>query len=384
MDFKLTEAQLMLKNAAREFAEGEFVPEYGRKCDAEHIYPRELIKKAAEHGFIGLSYPEEYGGQGLGWFELILVCEEFCRVDSTLAMPIMSSAFGTEQILLFGTEEQKRKYLPKITGGEWVSCGAYTEPDAGSDAAGIMTTAVKVGDEYVINGTKTFISNASVAYFAAVSCVTDKNAPKYRNMSIIVVDDLQNRKGVAITDLGRKMGVNSSITCEVTFDDCRVPLSNLIGKEGEGFKQEMTFFDTTRVYVGGMSIGMAQGAFEKALSYIKIRKQFGQPIAAFQANQFKIAEMATKIEAARCLTYKAACLMDEGDPDVILSSMAKWFSARVAVEVCDEAIQLHGGYGYMHDYDVERYYRDAKIQEIYEGTREIEKYTIARAIIGKL
>jgi len=384
MDFKLTETQAMLKNAAREFAEGEFDPKYGRKCDEEHIYPRELIKKAAEHGFIGLSYPVEYGGQGLGWFDLVLVCEEFCRVDSTLAMPVMSCAFGTEQVLLFGTEEQKRKYLPKITSGEWVSCGAYTEPDAGSDAAGIITTAAKVGDEYVINGTKTFISNASVANFGAVTCITDKNAPKYRNISIIVVDDLQNRKDVAITDLGRKMGINSSITCEVTFNDCRVPLSNLVGKEGEGFIQAMTFFDTTRVYVGAMSVGMAQGAFEKALAYIKTRKQFGQPIAAFQATQFKIAELATKLEAARGLTYKAACLMDEGKPDVILSSMAKWFSARVAVEVCDEAIQMHGGYGYMHDYDVERYYRDAKIQEIYEGTKEIEKHTIARAIIGKL
>jgi len=384
MDFKLTETQLMLRNAAREFAEGEFDPKYGRKCDEEHIYPRELIRKTAEHGFICLSYPVEYGGQGLGWVELILVCEEFCRVDSTLAMPIMSSGFGTEQVLLFGTEEQKNKFLPKITSAEWISCGAYTEPDAGSDAAGITTTAAKVGDEYVINGTKTFISNASVAYFAAVTCVTDKNAPKYRNMSVILVDDLQNRKGVAISDLGRKMGINSSLTCEVTFDDCRVPVSNLVGKEGEGFRQAMSFFDTTRVYVGGMSIGIAQGAFEKALTYVKSRKQFGQPIAAFQATQFKIAEMATKIEAARNLTYKAASLVDEGEPDTILSSMAKWFSARVAVEVCDEAVQLHGGYGYMQDYDVERYYRDAKIQEIYEGTREIEKHTIARAIIGKL
>ncbi|MDY7019007.1 MAG: acyl-CoA dehydrogenase family protein [Chloroflexota bacterium] len=384
MDFKLTETQTMLKNAAREFAEGEFDPQYGRKCDEEHIYPRELIKKAAEHGFIALSYPEEYGGQGLGWFDLALVCEEFCRADSTLAMPIMSSSFGSEQILLFGTKEQKKKYLPKIASGEWISCGAYTEPDAGSDAAGIMTTAEKAGDEYVINGTKTFISNASVAEFAAATCVTDKNAPKFRNMSVILVDDLQNRKGVSITDLGRKMGINSSLTCELTFNDCRVPASNLIGKEGEGFFQAMTFFDTTRVYVGAMSIGIAQGAFEKALAYVKVRKQFGQPIAAFQVTQFKIAEMATKIEAARNLVYKAACLIDEGKPDVILASMAKWFSARVAVEVCDEVIQLHGGYGYMHDYDVERYYRDAKIQEIYEGTKEIEKHTIARAVIGKL
>jgi alkylation response protein AidB-like acyl-CoA dehydrogenase len=314
----------------------------------------------------------------------MLVCEEFSRVDSTLAMPILSSSFGSEQVLLFGTEEQKRKYLPKVASGEWISSGAYTEPDAGSDAAGIITTAEKSGDEFVINGTKTFISNASVANVAAVSCITDKNARKYRNMSIILVDDLQNRRGVAITDLGRKMGINSSLTCELAFNDCRVPISNLVGKEGEGFRQAMAFFDTTRVYVGAMSVGIAQGAFEKTLEYIKTRKQFGQPIAAFEVSQFKIAEMATKIEASRNLISKAACLMDEGEPDLILSSMAKWFASTVAVEVCDEAIQLHGGYGYMCDYDVERYYRNAKIQEIYEGTKEIEKYTIARGIIGRL
>jgi Acyl-CoA dehydrogenases len=374
----------MIKNAAREFAEGEFEPKYARKCDEEHIYPRELIKKAAEHGFIGINYPIEYGGQGLGWMDEVLIREEFARIDSTLALPVLSSSFGTEQVLLFGTEEQKKRYLPHVISGDWISCGAYTEPDAGSDAASIITTAEKVGDEFVLNGTKTFITNASVAYFGAVSCITDKNAPKYRNMSIILVDDLQNRKGVAISDLGRKMGINSSLTCELTFNDCRVPASNLVGKEGAGFRQEMTFFDTTRVGVGAMSVGIAQGAYEKALAYIKTRKQFGQPIAAFEVTQFKIAEMATKIEAARNLVYKAACLMDEGNTDLILASMAKWFAARIAVEVCDEAIQLHGGYGYMHDYDVERYYRDAKIQEIYEGTKEIEKYTIARGVIGKL
>ncbi|TET40050.1 MAG: acyl-CoA dehydrogenase [Dehalococcoidia bacterium] len=384
MDFELTEAQKMLRDGAREFARGEFSAEYARKCDEEHIYPRELVKKAGEHGFVGAIFPEEYGGQGLGWFDVALICEEFCKADSTLSAPVLSSGFGTEQIYLFGSEEQKRKYMPKIATAEWISCGAYTEPEAGSDAAAIRTTAERQGDEFVINGTKTFVTNAGVADFGAISCVTDKNAPRYRNMSIILVDDLQNRKDVQISDLGRKMGINASLTGEIAFTDCRVPVSNLVGKESNGFMQAMTFFDVTRITVAAMSTGIALGAYERTLVYIRQRKQFGQAIGAFQATQFKIAEMATKIEAARNLVYKAAWFIDKGQPDVILSSMAKWFAARIAVEVCDEAIQLHGGYGYMCDFDVERFYRDAKIQEIYEGTKEIEKYTMGRAIIGKL
>jgi acyl-CoA dehydrogenase len=384
VDFELTEAQEMLRQGAREFAQGEFNAEYARQCDEEHIFPRELVRKAAEHGFVGSIFPEEYGGQGLGALEFALICEAFCKADSTLATPILSSSFGTEQIHLFGSEEQKKKYMPKITAGEWISCGAYTEPEAGSDAAGIRTIAERQGDEFVINGTKTFITNASIADFGAISCVTDKNAPRYRNMSIILVDDLQDRKDVQITDLGRKMGINSSLTGEMAFTDCRVPTSNIIGKEGNGFMQAMTFFDVTRIMVAAESLGIAQGAYDRALAYVRERKQFGQPIAAFQATQFKIAEMATKIEAARNLVYKAAWFTDKGHPDVVLSAMGKWFAARIAVEVCDEAIQLHGGYGYMCDFDVERFYRDAKIQEIYEGTKEIEKHTIARAIIGKL
>jgi alkylation response protein AidB-like acyl-CoA dehydrogenase len=384
MDFELTGEEKDVKNAAREFAEGEFDAEYARRCDEEHIYPRELIKKAAKEGFIGMNFPEEYGGQGLGMLDICLVAEEFFRVDSTLAIPVFTSGFGTEQVQLFGDGEQKKKYMPKIASGEWISCGAYTEPDAGSDAASITTTAEKDDDEFVLNGTKTFISNALVANFGAVSCVTDKDAPRFHNISIILVDNLQSRKDVKISDLGRKMGINSSITCEVSFDNCRVPLSNLVGKEGNGFSQAMTFFDVTRVEVGAMSLGIAQGTYERALKYIKERKQFGRSIAAFEVTQFKIAEMATKIEASRNLVYKAAWIIDKGKPDLVLSSMAKWYPSKVAVEVCDEAIQLHGGYGYMADYDIERFYRNAKIQEIYEGTKEIEKYTMARAIIGKL
>ncbi|VUT24094.1 MAG: putative acyl-CoA dehydrogenase [Candidatus Methanolliviera sp. GoM_oil] len=384
MDFELTEEQQDIKNAAKEFAEGEFDLEYARKCDEEHIYPRELVRKAAKEGFVAIQFPEEYGGQGVGMLDKCLVGEQFAIVDSTLTLPTLASDFGSEQIWLFGTDEQKEKYLPKIAAGESISCGMYTEPDAGSDAASYKTTAEKDGDDYVINGTKTFITNALQADVGAIAVITDEEAPKFSNMSVIWIDDLQEHEGIKISDLGRKMGINSTSTCEIAFDNCRVPQSNLVGEEGMGFLQMMQFFDTTRVPVGAMSVGMAQGAYEKALAYSKERKVFGMPVAKFEVTMFKLAEIATKIEAARNLVYKAAWKIDNGTPDAALSSMAKWYGAKVGVDVCDEAIQIHGGYGYMADYDVERWYRNAKIQEIYEGTKEIEKYTIAREIIGRI
>jgi alkylation response protein AidB-like acyl-CoA dehydrogenase len=384
LDFRLTEEQQDIKNAAKEFAEGEFDIEYARKCDEEHIYPRELVRKAAKEGFIGMAFPEEFGGQGLGVLETSLVGEEFARVDSSLSLPILAATFGSEQILLFGSDEQKEKYLTKIAAGDYISCGMYTEPDAGSDAASYKTTAIKDGDDYVINGTKTFITNGGVANGGALCAVTDPDAPKFSNMSVIWIDDMQNKEGITISDLGRKMGINSTSTCEIAFDNCRVPQSNLVGDEGMGFMQAMMFFDTTRVGVGAMSVGMAQGAFDKALDYARQRKAFGIPIAKFEVTMFKFAEMATYIEAARNLVYKAAWLTDNDQPDPTLSSMAKWYAAKVGVYVCDEAIQIHGGYGYMAEYDVERWYRNAKIQEIYEGTKEIEKYTIGREIVGRI
>jgi len=366
MDFELTEEQQDIKNAAKEFAKGEFDAEYARRCDLEHIYPRELVKKAAENGFVGMQFPEKYGGGGLGTMDVCIAYEELCKVDSTLAEPITSATFGCDQIALFGTEEQKEKYLPRVCVGDWISCGMYTEPDAGSDVASYKATAEKDGDDYVINGTKTFITNAGVADFGVMAAVTDKDAPRYKNMSIILIDDLQNKEGVKISDLGRKMGINSSSTCEVAFDNCRVPQSNLVGREGNGFYQAMTFFDITRVPVAAIALGNAEGAYEKALAYAKERKAFGIPIAKFEVTMFKFAEMATKLEAAKNLIYKAASKIDAGNPDLILSSMAKWYAGQIAVEICDEAIQIHGGYGYMADYDVERFYRDAKIKEIYE------------------
>jgi len=384
MDFRLTEEQQDIKNAAKEFAEKEFDLEYARKCDAEHIYPKELVKKVAENGFIGIYIPEEYGGGGLGQLEKVLVLEEFFRVDSTLAEPIANADFGCEQIMLYGSEEQKSKYLAKVASGEWTSSALYTEPDAGSDLASVRVSAKKDGGNWVINGTKTFATNAEYASFGLVLCRTEEESVGPKGTSMIIVDDFQGRNDISISSVGDKMGIRASSTCEVAFDNCTVPIGNLIGKEGNGFMQAMNFFDVTRVIVAAQAVGNAQGAYEKALDYVRKRRQFGVPIGTFEAIQFKIAEMATKLEAARNLVYKSAWKVDIGEPDLTLSSMAKWYASRISKEVCDDAIQLHGGYGYMAEYDVERAYRNTRIREIYEGTTEIQKYTIGRALIGKL
>jgi alkylation response protein AidB-like acyl-CoA dehydrogenase len=290
--------------------------------------------------------------------------------------------FASEIIKWNGSEEQKQKYLPKVTSGEWVSSGAFTEPDHGSDITRMSTTAQKVGGEYVINGTKTFITNGEMADFAIVLCQTDPDAkPTYRGQSTILVD----KDGFKAVTVGDKMGVKMTKTSELSFDDTRVPLANLLGQENRGFYQTLEFFDESRIEIAAQALGTAQGAFDRALDYAKQREQFGRKLAQFQVTQHKLADMATKIEAARLLTYKAAWNYDQArriDPK--LTSMAKMYAARVAVEVTEEAVQILGGYGYITEYEVERFYRDARITEIYEGTREVQKNTIASILIGKL
>ena len=307
--------------------------------------------------------------------------EEFCRRDSSIGAALMLADFASENILRFGDDAQKEKYLPPVTEGRTLSGGAITEPDHGSDITSLSTTAVREGDEWVINGTKTFITNAGLAGHYVVICQTNTEA-RHRGQSMIVVPG--DADGLDITDVGQKMGIRMIPTGELSFKNVRVPAENLVGKEDRGFYQILEFFDESRVETAAQALGTAQGAFDRALDYTKGREQFGQKIAQLQASQHKIAEMATKLEAARLITYKAAWNFDQGRIDPSLTSMAKWYAARIAVEVCDEAIQLHGGYGYIAEFDVERYYRDAKITEIYEGTKEIQKNTIASAIIGKL
>ncbi len=314
--------------------------------------------------------------------EQCLVVEEFWRVDPGIGQELTSVTFGSEVLILFGTEEQKKKWLSPLFTGKSIMGFAITEPDAGSDTASATTSAVLDGDEYVINGSKTMISNGTKANFLPVFCLTNPDAKsKTDRHSIIIVET--DRKGFQADPMHGKLGIRASDTASVYFNDVRVPRENLVGTEGKGFLQLMKFFDHSRVYNGGHGVGLSQGALDLAIKHVKSRRQFGKPLSSFQATQFKIAEMATKVEMARNAVYKAAWLLDQGRPDNTLTAMAKLFACRVAVEVVDEALQLHGGYGYFNDYDIERFYRAAKVLEIYEGTKEVEKMVIARHILGK-
>ena len=384
MDFALSREQKEIRKAVREFVKGEFKKEVIEELIEKHEYPEKIWKKAAELGFIGIHFPEKYSGMGLGCLENILVAEELARGDSTVGTCLLIADFASEIILHFGSDEQKEKWLPKVAEGECLSCGAFTEPDHGSDITSVATTAVKDGDAWVINGAKIFITNSGpLAGFYCVLCQTDPDAsPLYRGLSLILVE--ADNPGVSTQDVGKKMGITLSYTAEVVFKDVRVPQSNLIGKENKGFYQLLEFFDESRILVAAQALGTAQGAFDRALAYVKQREQFGKKIAQFQITQHKLADMATKIETARLIVYKAAWNFDQGQIDPKLTSMAKMYAARTAVEVSDEAIQLMGGYGYMQEYEVERFYRDAKITEIYEGTKEIQKNTIAGALLGKI
>jgi alkylation response protein AidB-like acyl-CoA dehydrogenase len=381
MHFELTKAQRDIQKAAFEFAKGEFDKELALELEMKHEFPTEIWQKACEEGFVGLHFPEEYGGSEYGCLENALVVEEFCRRDSGIGAAMMIADFATENILRYGTDEQKARFLTPVAEGKGISGGAITEPDHGSDITSMNTTAVRDGDEYVINGVKTFITNAGIATYYITLCQTDAEA-RHKGQSMIVIE--ADRPGVEIASVGDKMGLRMIPTGEVSFKDVRVPVSNLIGKEGKGFYQVLEFFDESRIEVAAQGVGNAQGAFDRALAYVKGREQFGQKIAMFQATQHKLADMATKIETARLLVYKAAWQVDQGKMDPKVTAMAKYWAGRVAVEVCDEAIQLLGGYGYMTEFEVERFYRDSKIVEIYEGTKEIQKNTIASYTIGKI
>ena len=382
MDFELTSRQKQIRLAAREFAEGEF-PEIAREYDRREEFPRDLWKKACELGFIGLFIKKEYGGLGLGFLEFAMVMEEFWRVDPGCGN-ILLTAFGSELIQLYGTEEQKKRYLPPLTKGKAIMGTAITEPDAGSDILSILTLARRDGDSYVINGSKQFITNGSIANYLAVFCQVHPEAEsRLKRFGVLIVET--DRPGFSALKITGKMGIRASDTAEIRFNEVRVPKENLIGaREGEGFSQIMQLFNINRVIAASQGVGVAQGALDKAVQYVKKRKQFGQPLGAFQAVQFKIAEMATWVEAARNLCYQAGWMLDHGKVDPKLISIAKYLAGEVGVKVANDALQLHGGYGYIADYDIERFYRDAKIVEIYEGTKEIEKNTIARELLGKM
>jgi alkylation response protein AidB-like acyl-CoA dehydrogenase len=382
MDFELSKEHKDIQKAAREFALGEF-RDVAREFDLNETHPAKIVKKARELDLIGLFIPEAYGGPGFGFLEMAMVLEEFWKVDPGIAQELCSITFGAEELLLFGTEEQKKKWLPPLFSGDAIMGFAITEPDAGSDTAAAATTAVLEGDEYVINGSKVMIGNGTVGTFMLVYCLTNPDVErKTARHSIIIVET--DREGYKADPMHGKMGLRASDTAAIYFNNVRVPKENLVGAEGNGFIQLMKFFDHSRAYVAAHGVGLAQGALNMAVKHVKGRKQFGRPIGSFQATQFKIAEMATKIEIARNTVYKSAWLLDNGTPDTTLTAMAKLYACHVAVEVVDEALQMHGGYGYFDDYDIERFYRAAKVLEIYEGTKEVEKIVIAREILGKL
>ena len=381
MDFELSKAQKDIQKAARDFAKGEFDKEIAAELEAKHEFPFDIWRKAGELGFIGLYYPEAYGGQDYGVLENVLVVEEFCRRDSSIGSALMSCDFASELVLRHGTDEQKQLYLPPIAYAESIFGGAFTEPDHGSDITRMATTAVRDGDDWVINGVKTFITNGGIAHHYVVLCQTDDEAG-YKGQSMVMVP--ADAEGLEIADVGQKMGIRLNPTAELSFKDVRVPAAHLLGKAGRGFYQVLEFIDESRIEVAARALGIAQGAFDRAVAHAKSREQFGRKIGSFQATQHKVAEMATKLELARLVTYKAAWNFDEGRVDPKLASMAKYYAALASVQICDEAIQILGGWGYMTEFEVERFYRDAKITEIYEGTKEIQKNTIASAVLGKL
>ena len=332
---------------------------------------------------MGMHIPEAYGGFGMNFLEKALVTEEFWRVDPGVAHAILSATFGTEIIIEHGTEEQKReRVLPSFIQGDGIIAGAITEPNAGSDVTMVETRAVKDGDWYVINGTKMFITNGSIATVLVVFCNTAPEEPNpHKRFSCFIVE--RDRKGFQANKLKNKLGIRASDTAELVFNDVRVPAANLIGREGDGFRQILTLFNRERTQICAQATGLAQGALDLAVKHITKREQFGKKIASFQAIRFKIAELATLIEANRSLYYRACWSIDSGEENHALVAMAKWFCAQNAVTVAQECLQLHGGYGFLNEYPIARFYRDAKILEIYEGTREIEKVVISNAILGK-
>jgi len=384
LQFELNDEQKEIKRAIREFCEKEFTPELALELDEKEEFPLDLYKKAAKLGFTSMRIPEEYGGQGYGLLEDCIVVEEMCRVDPGIGAAISLGNLMVPDVLLkHGTEEQKEKYIPPLAKGDAIAAAAFTEPEHGSDITRMDTTAVKSGDEWIINGSKEFITNAPIADTFIILCQTDPNAtPSHRGESIFLAE--KGTPGLEATKLKGKMGIRPCITGSVSLSDLKVPESNLVGELNKGFYYTLELFDGTRITIAAQAVGIAQGAFEKAFNYAKQRKQFGSPIINFQGISFKLADMITKIETARLITYKAAWLFDQGRVDPVVTAMAKTYASRVAMEVTDEAIQIHGGYGYLADYHVERFHRCAKITEIYEGTSEIQKHTVARYLIKRM
>ena len=378
MDFSLTEEQKMLKTMVRDFAEKELEP-IAAQIDEEAKFPAESVKKMAELGLMGVPFPEEYGGSGGGAVEFAIVEEEIARVcASTSTIYFVTSGLAGLPLYRFGSEEQRQRFVVPVAKGEKLAAFALTEASAGSDPAALEMTATRKDNGYLLNGNKLFITNGAEADFIVVFATTDKSL-KHRGVTCFVVE--KGMSGFSVGKLEHKLGIRASSTAELVFEDCFVPEENRLGNEGDGFKIALNSIDSSRLSVAAQAVGIAQGAFDKCLAYAKERQQFGQPIINFQAIQWMLADMATQIEAARLLTYRAAYLEHEGLPFVKESAMAKVFAPEAAMFVTTKAIQIYGGYGYVKDYPLERYFRDAKICGIYEGTDEMQRMTIARQLM---
>ncbi|MGA7159157.1 MAG: acyl-CoA dehydrogenase [Acidobacteriaceae bacterium] len=376
--FVLTEDQEALRKEIRQFAAREIAP-HVMEWDEKSQFPAAVVKKLGEMGLLGVIFPPEFGGAGMGYVDYVLAIEELSAVDGSVGIIVAAhNSLGTNHIFLAGNEAQRRKYIPKLASGEWLGAWGLTEPGSGSDAGGARTTAVRKGDGWVLNGTKTFITNGSYADTAVVIAVTDKTKGT-KGLSAFVVE--RGTKGFRPGKKENKLGLRASDTSELIFEECEIPAENLLGKEGEGFVDAMRVLDGGRISIAALSLGIARGALDAALKYVKERRQFGKAIAEFQGIQWKLADMAMELDAARLLTQRAAVLKDAGRTVTRESAMAKLFASEVAVKICNEAVQLFGGYGFIKDYPAEKFYRDVKLCTIGEGTSEIQRMVIAREIL---
>ncbi len=378
MNFEYTPEQLQLRKAVREFAEGEIAP-HVMEWDEAQTFPLEVIKKLGQLGYMGAIFPEDLGGAGLGYIEYSIIIEELSRVDGSVGIIVAAhTSLCSNHIFKMGTDEQRRRYLPKLTTAEWLGCWSLTEPEAGSDAAGTRTKASMEDGAWILDGSKTFTTNAHFADVCVAMAVTDRAAAQHGISAFII------EKGTPGFRLGKKenkLGLRASATGEVIFENCRLAEQQLLGKINNGFVDSLKVLDGGRISIAALSIGMAQGAYDAALRYSKLRKQFGRPISEFQAIQYKLVDMAVDLDAARLLNYRAAWMLDHGQRVTRESSMAKLFASEAAVRIANEAVQIHGGYGYIKDYPVEKFYRDVKLCTIGEGTSEIQRLVIARQLL---
>ncbi len=380
MDFQLSDEQQQLKRTVREFAEREIAP-HVMEWDEASQFPLATIKELGKLGLMGIIFPPELGGAGMGYVEYATAIEELSRVDGSVGIIIAAhTSLCSNHIFTAGNDAQRKRYIPKLASGEFIGAWALTEPGSGSDAAGARCAAVRKGDRWVINGTKTFCTNGHYADVVVVIAVTDRDKGTH-GLSAFVVE--KGAKGFRPGKKENKLGLRASDTAELIFEDCEVPAENLIGKEGEGFVDALRILDGGRISIAALGLGMAQGAFDASLKYSKERKQFGKPISDFQAIQWKLADMAVQIEAGRALIWRAATMKDAGKNTTLASSMAKLYTGEIAVKCANECVQIHGGYGFIKDYPAEKFYRDVKLCTIGEGTSEVQRMVIAREILKR-